>query len=156
MKNTEMRVELISSLQHKQTRRNFTEPNLEREERGDEKQQKRGQQCLCVQKEVQDGWVTGLSLWMSQLIPATNSWGERQSWKSAAIHKTNPPKNREDRIKNKSVDEKGDVANAVFERPEQQRLNLQQLCVQGWVLNKLNILSAQRSKINDAASTSIS
>lgn len=25
---------------------------------------------------------------MSQLISATNSWGERQSWKSAAIHKT--------------------------------------------------------------------
>lgn len=54
-----MRVELISSLQHKQTRRNFTEPNLEREERGDEKQQqqkKRAAVSLCPKGST--GWMS--------------------------------------------------------------------------------------------------
>lgn len=56
---------------------------------------------------------------MSQLIPATNSWGERQSWKSAAIHKTKQKKRgRGDRRDKRSEDGKGEVVKAVNRRPD--------------------------------------
>lgn len=68
----------------------------EKKRRWEPKKRKGGRISVSEKKEeVQDGWVTGLSLWMSQLIPATNSWGERQSWKSAAIHKTKKTKRKE-------------------------------------------------------------
>ena len=44
---------------------------------------------------------------MSQLIPATNSWGERQSWKSAAIHKTKKTKKRKERERGRGREGEG-------------------------------------------------
>lgn len=69
-------------------------PNTQQRREMRDKSLRRQWPWVWVQKEAEDGWVTGLSLWMSQLIPATNSRGERPSWKSAAIHKTKPKTGR--------------------------------------------------------------
>lgn len=57
---------------------------------------------------------------MSQLITATNSWGERQSWKSAAIHKRKKQKREGEGTegKKRSEDEKREVVKAVNRRPD--------------------------------------
>lgn len=70
-------------------------PNTQQRKRRDEGQKPRKTVAVGLER-----GLTGLSLWMSQLIPATNSWGERPSWKSAAIHKTKPKRGR-DRKKNR-------------------------------------------------------
>lgn len=61
---------------------------------------------------------------MSQLIPATNSWGVRQSWNSAAIHKTKEKKKKGDRTGRtegkKKKKKEGEAVKAVNTRPEQQ------------------------------------
>lgn len=69
---------------------------------------------------------------MSQLIPATNSWGVRQSWNSAAIHKTKEKKGtgqEEGQKVKKKKRKKGEVIKAVNMRPEQQVFS--QTCEQG-------------------------